>query len=108
LKELDQKLEFWRDQIDRLDRELVQLLVRRTACAIEIGQLKLQYGAPVYDPTREEEVYRNVQEAASGPLTTQSARRIFERIVDETRRAEREHRKPAETVHPGTEGGIRG
>ncbi len=100
----DQLFESWREEIDELDRELVRLLARRTECAIEIGRLKARHGLQVYDPQREEEVMTNVQSAAAGPLNAESARRIFERIVDETRRAEREHRKMLE-VNPSDGGG---
>lgn len=90
---IGKSLDHWREEIDRLDRELVRLLARRTECAIEIGRLKARSRRQVYDPQREEEVMANVQASAEGYLTAESTRRIFERIVDETRRLEREHRK---------------
>ena len=90
------RLDFWRDRIDELDRELVRLLVSRTECAIEIGKIKALLDVQVYDPEREEEVMQNVLRSAEGHLTMDSVRRIFERIIDETRRAERQHRKELE------------
>ena len=86
-------LNYWRDRIDELDRELVRLLGSRTTCAIEIGKVKAALDVQVYDPDREEEVMNNVVAAASGELAPDAIRRIFERIIDETRRAERQHRK---------------
>ncbi len=86
-------LDYWRDRIDQLDLELVRLLGSRTTCAIEIGKIKAVMDAQVYDPDREEEVMKKVVTAATGSLTPDAVRRIFERIIDETRRAERQHRK---------------
>ena len=98
-------LDYWREKIDDLDRQLVRLLARRTECAIEIGKLKAEQHVQVYDPLREEEVMANVQSAADGYLTRDSARRIFERIVDETRRTERQHRKLLDEARLAEEGG---
>ncbi|MCY3775731.1 MAG: chorismate mutase [Candidatus Aminicenantes bacterium] len=82
----------WRSNIDRIDLELVELLNRRSKCAIEIGKIKHKLKLSVYDPEREEEVIRLVQEATGGPLSKSAIKRLFERIIDESRRAEREYR----------------
>ena len=91
-------IEEWRRKIDEVDRELTRLLGRRAEYAIEIGRVKLEEDLQVYDPNREEEVIQNVQSSAGGFLTPEAARRIFERIIDETRRLEREHRKALESA----------
>ena len=83
-------LEKWRQKIDELDRQLVKLLNDRVHCAEEIGQLKMQLGLDAYSPEREEEVMKNVARTNAGPLSAQALRRLFERIIDETRRVERE------------------
>jgi chorismate mutase len=88
------KLERWRQEIDKLDLQLVDLLNQRARYALEIGKLKERENLRIYDPKREEQVVRNVIEASdSGPMKGEAMKRIFERIIDETRRAEREHRK---------------
>jgi chorismate mutase-like protein len=86
----EKEIRKWRDQIDALDQELVKLLNRRTEYAIEIGKIKARDGIRIYDPLREGEVVRNVQSATSGPLDREAVQRLFERIIDETRRTERE------------------
>ena len=85
-------IDHWRSNIDRIDLQLVELLNRRSRCAIEIGKIKHEMNMGVYDPDREEEVIRLVQEATSGPLSKSAIKRLFERIIDESRRAEREYR----------------
>jgi chorismate mutase len=79
----------WRDRIDEIDLELVKLLNERTKCAEEIGKIKLLLGLEAYSPEREEEVKRNVTSANGGPLSIKAIQRLFERIIDESRSAER-------------------
>lgn len=93
----DLELDHWRKLIDRIDGDLTRLLAERASCAIEIGRIKARYDLQVYDPQRETEVMRNVRSRVSGVLTENSVERIFERIIDETRRLEREHRRLAES-----------
>ena len=82
----------WRSEIDRIDLQLVELLNRRSQRAIEIVKIKNELNLGIYDPEREEEVIRLVQEATRGPLSKAAIKRLFERIIDESRRVEREHR----------------
>lgn len=79
-----------RARIDAIDREVVALLNERAGCAAEIGHIKKAAGLPVYVPTREADVIRNVVEANDGPLPPVAVQRLFEAIIDETRSLERE------------------
>jgi chorismate mutase-like protein len=79
----------WRRRIDDIDRQIVALLNERAACAAEIGRIKHAARLPVYAPRREADVQRNAAEANAGPLPPDALRRLFERIIDETRSLER-------------------
>jgi chorismate mutase len=79
----------WRRRIDELDRKLVELLNERSRCALEIGKLKQQQNLPLYQPDREKEVLENAERNNQGPLSDAAIRRLFERIIDEARAAER-------------------
>jgi chorismate mutase len=79
----------WRDEIDRIDEELVRLLNERSKCAIEIGRVNREIGQPVYSPAREKQVLDHVTGINTGPLDDEGVRRLFERIIDESRRIER-------------------
>ncbi len=83
-------LRTWRDRIDAIDREILRLVNERSGVANVIGHIKQQLGIPVYAPQREQEVILNVTEANEGPLTADAIRRIFERLIDETRSLERQ------------------
>jgi chorismate mutase len=79
-----------RRRIDELDELLVRLLSARAACAFEIGRQKKMLGLEIYQPAREAEVLAHVQRINPGPLNDGSMKRLFERIIDEARRLERE------------------
>lgn len=86
-------IEELRTRIDVIDEQLVRLLNVRVACAVEVGRLKHEAGLPVYQPEREAQVLGRVRRSATdlaGPLTAEAVVRIFERIIDEARRAERQ------------------
>jgi chorismate mutase-like protein len=80
----------WRRRIDEIDKKLVELLNARSQCALEIGKLKQAAKIPLYQPDRENEVLANAESNNSGPLTDAAIRRLFERIIDEARAAERD------------------
>jgi chorismate mutase len=85
-------IEELRGRIDGIDEQLVRLLNVRVACAVEVGRLKHEAGLPIYQPEREAQVLNSVRRTATelaGPLTAEALVRIFERIIDEARRAER-------------------
>ena len=86
-------IEELRTRIDVIDEQLLRLLNVRVACAVEVGRLKHEAGLPIYQPEREAQVLGRARQSATeltGPLTAEAVVRIFERIIDEARRAERE------------------
>ncbi len=84
------EMERLRKRIDRLDKLIVRLLNRRAKFADEIGKIKDKLGLDVYSPEREKQVYENVSRENPGPLTDEAVKRVYERIIDESRRLERE------------------
>lgn len=79
----------WRDRIDQIDIAVIVLLNKRAQCAAAIGRIKNKLGLPVYHPPREEDVLNNVMASNPGPLPDEAVRRLYERIIDETRSLER-------------------
>ena len=81
-----------RAEIDQIDEVLVRLLDSRTRCAYAIGRVKRTEGTPVYEPGREASVLahvRAVNQTLGGPLDDEAIARLFERIIDESRRIQR-------------------
>ena len=85
-----------RREIDAIDLELLELLNRRTRVVESIGKIKNAAQLPIYEPKREDEVFRNVTANNAGPLTPDALKRIFERIIDEMRTLQRMRRDGAE------------
>ena len=84
----------WRKKIDELDRKLVELLSQRAHAAHEIGKLKREAGMPIYEPDREQAVFRNVCGMNPGPLADPDLLRIYERIMDIMRQIQRDEIAP--------------
>jgi chorismate mutase len=85
----DGAIDEWRRRIDAIDEQLMRLLNSRSACAVEIGKVKRSLGLPVYSPEREAWILERVMRENPGPLDPMAVRRVFERIIDESRRLER-------------------
>jgi chorismate mutase-like protein len=80
-----EKLADCRRVIDRIDAQIVALLNERARAVEIIAQVKQECSMPVYEPKREDEVYRNVTEKNQGPLDPEAVKRVFERVIDEMR-----------------------
>jgi chorismate mutase len=74
-----------RDEIDRLDLDLLRILNQRTAIVERIGRIKQDLHLAIYEPKREDQVFENVTGHNHGPLPHDAVKRIFERIIDEMR-----------------------
>jgi chorismate mutase len=78
----------WREEIDRVDEQLLELFNRRAHCAIEIGVIKRRLRLPIDVPEREAEVVARVIGLNEGPLNADAIERLFESVIDESRIAE--------------------
>jgi chorismate mutase len=85
----DKAMEEGRRRIDGIDDELLRLLNDRARCALDIGHAKKALGLPVYSAEREAEILARLSGRNQGPLEEPAIRRLFERIIDESRRLER-------------------
>ncbi|SNT30993.1 chorismate mutase [Granulicella rosea] len=72
----------WREKIDELDVQIVQLISKRAEAARAIGALKKQTDMPVYEPKREQAVFDRVKAANPGPLDDAQLMHVYERIID--------------------------
>ena len=82
------QLEKLREAIDRVDTEILDLVARRIGLVLQIAEHKRARLLPVYDPDRERDVINRLIGLAPPHLDPQLVRRIFERIIDESRRIE--------------------
>jgi len=78
-----------REEIDRIDREIVRLLSRRMTRALEIGRLKDMLGDSMRSPEREESLLGEVSaEAAARGLDPHHAAAVFEVVLQGSRAAQ--------------------
>jgi chorismate mutase len=82
------QLEQLREAIDTVDAEILRLVARRVELVLRIAEFKRARQMPVYDPTRERAVIERLLSLAPPGLDPQLVRRIFERVIDESRRLE--------------------
>ncbi len=87
---MDREIQKLRKEIDRVDVELVRLLSERAGKVLDIGRLKLEKGLPIVVPQREVDVITHTKELNEGPLEDAALRRIYDRIIDEMRRVQRQ------------------
>ena len=77
-----------RERIDAVDREMLALLNRRAALALEVGELKKHEGSVVFRPEREAQVIDGLKAQNTGPLQTQSVAPIWREIMSACRALE--------------------
>lgn len=89
-EEAQQALDGLRKGIDRVDLEILRLYLERSRIVARIGDIKKEMSIAIYEPKREEEVFKNVLSGERGELSEGAVRRLFERIIDEMRTLQRE------------------
>lgn len=82
------ELEALRRSIDDLDNRILELVAERVRVVLAVGQYKREHNIAVYDPERERKLLDRLCGQAQHPLDADTVRRIFERLIDESRRIE--------------------
>lgn len=80
-----------RRAIDDIDSRLLALIEQRVRLVLAVGDYKRTHGLPIYDPARERSLIERLSAEAHPPLEPNTVRRIFERLIDESRRLEQRH-----------------
>ena len=76
-----ESLDKYRNEIDRLDRDIIALLQERANNAVKIGEIKREKGEPVFKPGREKEVYKKIKSMNKGPLADETLVAIYREIM---------------------------
>jgi len=74
-------LRSFRERVDRLDRQIVELLNERAKLVVDIGRVKRDSGIPIYAPHREQEVLRRVLAANEGPLPDRTMEAVYRELM---------------------------
>ena len=82
MKSYEKEIEALREQINKLNVEIVQKLSERKDVAIRIGEVKKRHGLPIVDKSREKEIYHQIKELASEyKIRPDGAERVFREII---------------------------
>ncbi|MFC1868593.1 prephenate dehydratase [Thermodesulfobacteriota bacterium] len=76
-----QSLDLYRNDIGRIDDQIVSLLSKRQKLAIEIGKLKMELGHDIFEVSREQELFRKLSSTEHKNLSSQAIRSIFSEII---------------------------
>ncbi|MDD3629198.1 MAG: chorismate mutase [Candidatus Humimicrobiaceae bacterium] len=76
-----EKLNKYREEIDEIDKNIVDLLNKRAVVVMEIKKLKEERNIPLYDARREDELLENIIKYNKGPLYSDNISQIFECIL---------------------------
>ncbi len=89
-----------RAEIDRLDKQIVELLNKRAEVVVEIGKIKAVDGTPIYASDREQAVLDRIRKANGGPLPDRALFAIYRELMSASFALE----KPLRIAYLGPEG----
>lgn len=89
-----------REQIDEVDRQLLELLNRRANLSLAVGQAKRQVSGRVFDPAREARLLERLASLNQGPLKAEHVTAVWRAILS----ASRSLQKAAAVAYLGPEG----
>ncbi|HJO25501.1 MAG: prephenate dehydratase [Myxococcota bacterium] len=85
----DRELAHLREQIDKVDVEILECLNRRARVVQDVGRLKRESGGAVYSAGREAEIVRRLRDGNEGPFPDAAIAAVFREIVSGTRALEK-------------------
>jgi chorismate mutase len=92
-EEKERLLEKIRVEVDETDAKIISLLIKRINLSNDIGSTKKSLNIPAYDAKREKEIEEKISSAIDDSRIEKSLKRIYERIIDESRAMQRAREK---------------
>ncbi|MDO5154790.1 MAG: bifunctional chorismate mutase/prephenate dehydratase [Eubacteriales bacterium] len=81
-----QDLSVTRQEIDKVDQQIVELIEKRMDLALEVAKYKMSTGKPIYDRQRELEKLEKLGTIASTEFNAKSVQELFLQIMSVSRR----------------------
>jgi chorismate mutase/prephenate dehydratase len=88
--ETERRLKLFRQQIDSLDTQILNLLNERARVILEVGRVKSDSKMAAYNPQREEEILQRLNLQNSGPFPQTAISPVFREIISACRSLEAE------------------
>ncbi len=82
------QLNIYRQDIDTIDKKLIDLLNDRTELALKIREVKIKNKLPFYQPEREKIIFTKLAEYNQGPFPNERIPGIFKEIILASREAQ--------------------
>lgn len=98
-EEREKILDALRNEVDEIDKQLVELIRKRTIRSILIGRIKRSLNQPTYSPEREKDINKKISNYLKEPLRLDALWRIYERILDQSRAVQREEAEKGEIYY---------
>jgi len=86
---MDKRILELRQQIDKLDEEIISLLKKRMGVSREVGKLKERLDIPVEDKTRENEIIDRLTQQAGQNLSEEQLIRIFTAVFKSSKQVQK-------------------
>ncbi len=97
---IEKRLSEIREEINRVDGEILSLLNKRATLSLEVGRLKREGSESVFRPFREKDVLTELIKNNPGPLPKEHLLAIYREILSSSRALQR----PQRVVYLGPEG----
>lgn len=75
-----------RDEIDVIDKQIVELYEKRVNICKQVAEYKIENGKKVFDRVREEEKIRKVKALTTSDFTSRAVEELFEQIMSVSRK----------------------
>lgn len=75
-----------REEIDRIDREIIGLLCRRFGIAEDIARLKKETDIDIVDSERESDIIKNCKDESGGELSETFVEKLMRLIISESKK----------------------
>jgi chorismate mutase len=77
-----------REEIDRIDRDVIALLRKRFEIVEEVAKLKRETNTGIEDGEREEEIIKNCKEECRGNIDETFVEKLMRLIIDESKKVQ--------------------
>lgn len=77
-----------RENIDKIDADILELVSKRGQLAHEIGEIKKGEGKKIYVPSREKQIFDRLSKINQGPYNDTAIHAIFREVISATRALE--------------------
>lgn len=88
-----------RDQIDKIDCELLRILDQRAEVVKQVGELKKKQNQKIHDPTREQEILDKITRESHPHLLDGEVKTLFQSLISFFRTMETAHMNRASATH---------